>query len=210
MIKCGNISEKICVGIGIDAIKKMNITKENNELVLWIPSVPARYEKAKYEDVPEYIRKLFESIKETKRGIYIHGAVGTGKTHIAYALYRWCLPKTKMRGRFWNTTELLRDIRLDISRDAYSKKRNEEELMKYEGVLFLDDIGAERNTDWATETFYMVINNSYNHQLPMIFTSNLSIKELSIHLDDRIASRIVETCDMVELTGNDKRFKMKL
>ena len=147
------------------------------------PSVPARYEKAVYEDVPKDIRNKFEAMKETRKGLYIHGAVGSGKTHIAYALFRWCIPNAGAYGRFWNTTELLRDIRLDFNRDRYDKHRAEEELMKFKGVLFLDDIGAEKDSDWATETFYMVINKRYNDRLPMVFTSNLSIKDLSAHLD---------------------------
>ena len=171
----------------------------------WNPKLPARYDNVAYEDVHEDIRKKFEVMSETHKGLYIHGVVGTGKTHIAYALYRWCFPKAGAYGRFWNTTELLRDIRLDFNRDNYDKHRSEDELMRFKGVLFLDDIGAEKNSDWATETFYMVINKRYNDKLPMVFTSNLSIKDLSIHLDDRTASRIVETCDVVELKGGDRR-----
>ena len=48
-------------------------------------SIPERYKDAKYEDVPEQIRKLFESMRETRRGIYIHGAVGTGKSALTSA-----------------------------------------------------------------------------------------------------------------------------
>jgi DNA replication protein DnaC len=173
----------------------------------WNPKIPPRFEKAVYEHVPENIRQLFETMKTTRKGIYIHGKVGTGKTHIAYALYRNAVQKAHAYGRFWNTTELLRDIRLDFDRGAYDKHRTEEELMKYDGILFLDDIGAEKNSDWATETFYMVINKRYNDQLPMVFTSNLSIKDLSAHLDDRTASRIVETCDIIELKGEDRRLQ---
>ena len=176
--------------------------------IQWNPKIPPRFEHATYEHVPENIRQLFETMKNTRKGIYIHGAVGTGKTHIAYALYRNALQKSNFYANFWNTTELLRDIRLDMSRDNYDKHRAEADLMEYTGILFLDDIGAEHNSDWATETFYMVINKRYNYRLPMIFTSNLTVKELSSHLDDRTASRIVETCDIVELTGGDRRLKM--
>lgn len=171
----------------------------------WNPKIPARYENVVYDDVSKEIQELFEKIKTTRKGIYIHGAVGTGKTHVAYALYKYCMQKSGVRGRFWNTTELLRDIRLDYDRDAFSKHRTEQDLMVLQSILFLDDIGAEKNSDWATETFYMIINRRYNDRLPMIFTSNLSVGQLSTHLDDRTASRIAETCDIVELKGKDRR-----
>ena len=45
-----------------------------------------RYQDVKYEDVREDIRALFETMRETKRGIYIWGGIGSGKTHALYAL----------------------------------------------------------------------------------------------------------------------------
>lgn len=186
------------------------------------PPVPARYEGAKWEDVPEEIKKLFEEVPSTRRGIYIWGGVGTGKTHIAYALYRNAVAKARIltkkakswsgeedsfdieRPKFWNTTELFREIRLDFDRKEY-KKRTEEELMTHRGILFIDDIGSEKLSDWVMETFYLVINKRYNDNLPVVFTSNYNIEELGNRIGERIASRIVETCHIFELTGDDRR-----
>lgn len=170
--------------------------------------IPARYQQARYEDVPEKIRTKFEKIRETRKGLYIHGSVGTGKTHIAYALKKkWDEEHEYKRAVFWNTTELLHEIREDFGRGQYDKVRPVEELMESgsQRLLFLDDIGAERATDWVAETFYLLINDRYERMMPVVFTSNLSIKELGEALGDRIASRIVEMSDVVELTGEDKR-----
>ncbi len=185
-------------------------------------AVPGRYAGVQYEDAPENIRKMFETIRSTRTGIYLHGDVGTGKTHIAYALYRYARTKCPMgweetkqsweergawheeRPIFWNTTELFRELRLDFDR-AEGKQREEERLMKHRGILFIDDIGSERSSDWVMETFYLIINKRYNEKLPMIFTSNLNIPQLASAIGDRIASRIVETCEIVELTGVDRR-----
>lgn len=167
--------------------------------------VPTRYQNASYGEVPQDIKKLFEKIQETRRGLYIHGAVGTGKTHIAYALYKYAHETMRLRCRVYNTTELLWDIRKDFSRDINDKKHWDEELSEYRGLLILDDIGAERMTDFVAETFYLVINNRYNEMLPMVFTSNLNISDLAAQIGDRTASRIVEMCDVVELFGGDRR-----
>lgn len=173
-----------------------------NTYSLWKPPVPSRYANASLDDVPANIRGKFDTIRTTRKGFYIHGGVGTGKTHIAYALYRSDIARG---ARFWNVTELLREIRADFERPHNEKQRVEESLMSHRGILFLDDIGAEKVTDWVLETFYLIINHYYNERLPIVFTSNCRIKELDSRIGDRIASRIVESCDIIELTGADRR-----
>ena len=69
--------------------------------------IPKRYEKVKYEDVRDDIREKFDMIKDSRKGIYIHGPVGTGKTHTAFALKRKWDEISKNRAEFWNTSELL-------------------------------------------------------------------------------------------------------
>lgn len=171
---------------------------------------PRKYEKVEYQQVPEDIRKLFEKTRESRRGIYIYGDVGTGKTHIAYAIAKqaqeW-MPTVPVV--FWNTTELLDEMRKDIDRDGYSKVRPDERIMESRGLLFLDDLGAEKVTDWVGEKLYMMINKRYNEELPMIITSNLPIASLSERIGDRTVSRIVEMCDVVELKGEDRRINNK-
>lgn len=172
-------------------------------------NVPMRYSVASYEDVPKEITKVFEKMVETRRGIYIHGGVGSGKTHIAYALFKNVKEVLKLERDplFWNTTELLAEIKEDFDRRYDSKHHIDEELMTARVVLFLDDIGAEKPTDWVQETFYRILNGRYERMLPTVFTSNLTIAQLAERMGDRIASRIVETCDIVHLKGEDKRFK---
>lgn len=178
--------------------------------------IPDRFKDAKYSDVPKKIRGLFEVMPQTKRGIYIHGAVGTGKTYIAYALKsRYDVPynpTTFRPGRtsiFWNTTELLRELRMDFDRDKYEKKNLAEEMMNSVNnrLLILDDLGSEKMSDWVGEVFYLIVNNRYNNLLPTIFTSNFSIPDLAERIGERIVSRTVEMCDVVELVGLDRRVK---
>ena len=173
----------------------------------WKPVIPARFQKAKYEDVPEDVRQAFEKIRETGRGLYIYGAVGTGKTHIAYTLYANSAEKAKIWARFINVTELLRDMKTDF--DRVEKHYPEEDLMTYKGILFLDDLGSEKLSDWVLETFYLIINKRYNEMRPTIFTSNFRLPELEKRIGDRIVSRIVEMCDRFEIKGQDRRLCAK-
>lgn len=171
--------------------------------------IPPRYTSVDYDrDVPQHIKDLFAGIFNTRKGLYIHGTVGAGKTHIAYAILKhYEEPPATRRGVFWNTAELLQEIKDDYDRHTTDKNHTFERLMESNQLLFLDDIGSETPTDWVRERFYSVINRRYNHCLPIIFTSNFTIAQLSTRLGDRIASRIVEMSHVVHIVGEDRRIK---
>lgn len=166
--------------------------------------IPERYKNAEYSGVPKDIQAALKKISETKRGLYIYGSVGSGKTYIAYAVVN----RAKERGKdipVWNMTELLREMRQDFNRPYGEKREIEREIMEYDGIIILDDVGAEKTSEWVEETFYLIVNYRYNNMLPTIFTSNLPLSQLSEKIGDRSTSRIAEMCDVFELTGEDKR-----
>jgi DNA replication protein DnaC len=177
-------------------------------------NIPKRYENVKYEDISEDLKKLVNDMLITKKGIFIHGPVGTGKTHILWAIRKRFFEintENRLKGSYatigsmlWNTTELLHEIKQE-----YNTKSNEWDSMgdakNHEGILFLDDIGAEKLTEWVLETFYLIINGRYENMRPTVFTSNLSIAELAEKIGDRTTSRIVEMCEVYEIKGKDRR-----
>lgn len=169
--------------------------------------IPVRYENASYDDVPQNIKDHMKNMKVNNRGIYIHGGVGCGKTHIAYALKMKYESVMKMTPSFWNTTELFEAIKEDYDKHYSDKTHLLEALMKSDRLLFLDDIGSEKPTEWVQERFYLLINKRYNEMKPIVFTSNYSIAELAARLGDRVVSRIVESCEIVHLSGEDRRLK---
>ncbi len=90
------------------------------------------------------------------------------------------------------------------------KEMSEHQILDYYSsvrVLFLDDIGTEKTTDWAQQTLYTVIDHRYREVLQTVITSNLSLNELSDKTGDRITSRIAEMCVVIELKGQDRRLK---
>lgn len=176
---------------------------------------PPRYQNAKYSQVPKKIRDLVANMEKSKRGIYIHGDVGLGKTHILYGIanrFKEVQEKAQKEGKFstlscrvYNTTDFLRRIK-----DDFDSKTPENLLVRtlgYEGLLMLDDVGSEKLTDWVQETFYLIVNSRYEEVWPFIITSNFSIKDLADRIGDRTVSRIVEMCDVVELKGKDRRME---
>lgn len=164
--------------------------------------IPKRYENAEWEKVSENIRKIFIHALGHEKGVYIHGAVGTGKTYAAYAFKKhW--DEKRPAAALWNVSELIHELKLDF--DRREKNFIGERILDTDRLLILDDIGAEKPSEWVAETIYLIVNRRYNAKLPTIFTSNLSPGELADHVGDRIASRIVEMCEIINLGGVDRR-----
>lgn len=180
-------------------------------------NVPLRYKDASMNDVSKDIQEKIATMKETRRGIYIHGPVGTGKTHVAYAIAKEIF-KTVQKdeegdvlaegvslGTFVNASELFAEMRRDMDKDFANKTEPLQALMETRRVIIIDDIGAEKPSEWVSEQFYLLLNHRYNEVLPVIFTSNLSPAQLEERLGDRTVSRIVGMCDIVKLSGVDRR-----
>jgi len=168
--------------------------------------IPPRYEKTSWQDVPKKIQASVEQIRETRKGIYLHGESGTGKTHIAYAIAKYVEEAMHIKVKIYNSPNLFASIRDAMDGEYRGFMRD---LLEYKGLLIIDDVGAEKPTEWVFEQFYRIINHRYEQKLPIIFTSNLSLESLAEKLDGRIPSRIVEMCEVIELGGADRRLTGK-
>jgi DNA replication protein DnaC len=123
--------------------------------------------------------------------VILLGGYGTGKTHLAAAATR-----NLLRGRqetvFAEVPALLEWIRSGYRRKGktyYSDDENPDQLFERlmdVPFLVLDDLGAQRDTDWVNEKLYRLINHRYVNELPMLVTSNKPLAEM----DGRIASRL--------------------
>ena len=77
-------------------------------------------------------------------------------------------------------------------------------------LLIIDDLGTERNTDYALEKVYAVIDSRYRTGKPLILTTNLALKEMKETQDiryQRIYSRIFKMCYPVMVAGDSWRRK---
>ena len=170
--------------------------------------IPPRFHNVSYEnDFSPVTRALIDVEIKNRNGLYIYGDSGVGKTHLACALAKDLLEKG-FKVSFFEVAKLL-----ELMRRGYDKGDEEEngdifwELMTLKnGFIFLDDIGAEKLTDWARERLYLIINEKYNDLTPIIFTSNCDIEILSARAGDRITSRIVGTTEPIRLSGADRRY----
>lgn len=168
--------------------------------------LPSRFKDADIEAVEEKVKEWLFGEKPEKKGLYLFGPVGTGKTFAAYAIYR-TLKENGKGVKIGNAAKILTDIKDDFkygSRDPYYASKFDA-WVDFTGIMIIDDIGAEKPTEWALETFYQLINERYENMRPTIFTSNLTVEEIAGRMGDRIASRIAEMCTIMKLDGEDRR-----
>lgn len=125
-------------------------------------------------------------------GLLLWGDVGTGKSFIAGCIANALLDKG-VPVIMTNFARLLNKLT-----DMYSGDRNAyiDSFKKYP-LMIVDDLGMERNSEFAREQVFSVIDSRYRSQLPMIVTTNLSLDELKDTTDlskARIYDRVLERC----------------
>ena len=202
--ECSNECEKA---------KKAEWLKHVRELTMFA-KISQRFKNRKFDTfkTTKENKKAFETAKryaekypiENGLGLLITGTCGTGKTHLAVAILHALLEKG-CQGLFCTVPDLLAEIRRSYSADEESKKIKEIMRARF---LVLDDLGAEKTTDWVQEQLYMLINYRYEYELPTVITSNLNIGQLAQKIGERSASRLLEMCVGIELNGEDYRAKV--
>jgi DNA replication protein DnaC len=98
----------------------------------------------------------------------------------------------------------------DIAKDIFDGNLSPHDLNKY-ALLVIDDLMAERKTEYMQEIVFNVIDSRYNANLPTIVTSNLTADAIKNPADlayQRIFSRLLEMCLPVEVKGEDRRRKI--
>lgn len=146
----------------------------------------------------------FDKMLQNNQGLLFYGGVGTGKSFSAAAIANELIKK-KVSVVMISFVKILETIREGSEQEsAILGKLNRAQL-----VIF-DDLGAERNTDYALEKVYNIIDTRYRKKLPMILTTNLTIDEMKDEPDiryQRIYDRIFECCYPMQFTGTSWRKK---
>jgi DNA replication protein DnaC len=145
----------------------------------------------------------FEEMKKQGKGLLLYGSVGTGKTFAACEVANALIDKG-YPVLVTNFARIINALQATFEKQEYIDSFNRFSL------LVIDDLGIERNTEFAKEQVYNIIDSRYRVGLPMIITTNLSIDKIKKPDDienGRIYDRILERCFPIEVTGQSRRRK---
>jgi DNA replication protein DnaC len=208
--------------------------------------IPRQYEHCTLADFDVTFRSATESLKRAllavkrfveqypleKEGMLLWGDCGTGKTHLAIAILKELVLQKGARCLFRGYSALLKQLQATYSRQTVAYEDTGVVLTEYSilrdvtdvEVLVLDDLGAEKSSEWTLSMLYHVINERYNQGRTTIITTNLPWEEaqsaapvermtaaqramkpetLRERISERTYSRITEMCPIrLQLVSN--------
>ena len=171
--------------------------------------IPPKCRPAELSDLPGELVESFNSLSGGQ-GVYLWGDVGVGKTWAMAALAKHYIRKRKWVKRVvWG--HLLYHIKRTYNNNALSEYDVIQPLMDAH-KLFLEDAGSttnlnEHESSFAIRVLQMLLDYRVEHELPLFITSNISIENLALSFDERIASRIQGDCIVARLEGTDRRLQ---
>lgn len=146
----------------------------------------------------------FDEMYKKSQGLLFWGDVGTGKSYAASAIANELLERMQPVVMTSFVKLLNEAMKFDSGNEDITEKFNQAKL------LIIDDLGAERGTDFALEKVYDIVDSRYRSGKPVIFTTNLTIKQMKDSADiryNRIYDRIFEMCYPVKFSGLSWRKK---
>lgn len=167
-----------------------------------------------FETAKRFVQN-FETANSRGTGIIFYGSYGVGKTHLACSIANELI-KMQKSVIFGSTIKLL-----GIIKKSYKNESEEDESKIISefincDVLIIDDLGKEKPSEWGLEKLYYIINERYEHNKPIIITTNFSENQLidifTVEKNkssiEAIISRLKEICLSIEIFDNDYRYKI--
>lgn len=177
-----------------------------------------------FQAAREFAKTYIEG-KNDGTGLLLIGGVGSGKTHLAAAIVNAVIDYVPISDydaagcgdgfrcgltpssgtRFIGTVELMEQLR-----ETYNSSESgsaQEIIRRYQEarLLVLDDLGAEKPSDWARERLFEIIDRRYNDCTPVVITTNADVQELYQKLGARICDRIRSMCATYTVTSRSHR-----
>jgi DNA replication protein DnaC len=183
---------------------------EHCDLDSYIPNDPTQ-KKAKAD-----VLRFLDKYPLIDVGLLFIGTCGVGKTHLAVSALKHVIAEKGVRGLFYDFRDLLREIQASWNSVSQSSELAVLRPVLEAEVLVLDELGANKPTDWVRDTITHVINCRYNDKKITLFTSNYldssakaGEETLTERIGYRLRSRLHEMCKVIEMRGKDFRLEIK-
>lgn len=136
-------------------------------------------------------------------GLLLYGNVGGGKTYMAAAI------ANRLIDRGFSVLQTDIGSVATLMESSFEKRQsNIERILSYD-LLVVDDIGAQRSTEYMMQHVYAIIDGRYRYGRPMVITTNLDGEQMSQLQSggswSRIFDRILEVCYPVKVIGNRRK-----
>ena len=144
----------------------------------------------------------FDEMRANGTGLLLYGNVGCGKSFAAACIAN-ALIDTGTPCMMTNFTRIINRLQESFA----GRQKYIDNLSRFD-LLVIDDMAAERNTEYVWEQVMTIIDARYRSGLPVVVTTNLTIGELADPADirrQRVYSRLKEMCVPIEVTGADRR-----
>lgn len=144
----------------------------------------------------------FDAMRSNGTGLLLYGSVGCGKSFAAACIANALIDN----GTPCMMTNFARIINR-LQESFAGRQKYIDNLSRFD-LLVIDDMAAERNTEYVWEQVMTIIDARYRSGLPVVVTTNLTIGELADPADirrQRVYSRLKEMCLPIEVTGADRR-----
>lgn len=161
-----------------------------------------REENKKVFEMAKKYAGRFQDMYKKNQGLLLYGPVGTGKSFTAACIGNYLLNNAK---------PVIMTSFVKILQDIWENDREAEyiTILNSASLLIVEDLGTERETDYALEKVYNIIDSRVRANKPMIITSNLELNDM-MECEDirkkRIYDRILECCYPMYVGG--KSFRM--
>ena len=157
---------------------------------------------AKISDAMIRYAERFPDFRKMGKGLLLYGSVGTGKTY-----YAACIANKLIDDGYSVVMTNFARLTNTIQGKFDGKQEFIDSLNRY-SLLIIDDLGAERKSEFMQEMVFNIIDSRYRSGLPFIITTNLTAEEIKKNQDigySRIYDRILERCFPVAVTGDSRR-----
>src|SRR5919201_376624 len=185
-------------------------------------NIPRRYQHCTIANFNAYKESLERARGQAERfvrefpvvdkGLFFEGEPGVGKTHLAGAVLAQVVRTTGARAMFYDVRDLLKVIRGTYNASIHATELDVLRPVMHADLLVLDDLGAEKTSEWVEETMNLIVNTRYNERRLTIFTSNYADipdetepNSLLFRIGARMRSRLHEMCEFLVMDGGDYR-----